>query len=294
MELVVEHPSPISAGELVACERVQGTDFGCVWHRHPEFEITWVRAGGSHRWVGDRVTPLSGNDLVLLGPNLPHDFRNEPVPGRPLCEVDALVVQFPENLLGPGWMASMEPVRALLLKARVGLSVSGRTRQQALLWLQRMPETRGLRRVILLLELLDLFSQSTELEPIASPGFDPAATPPCSDRLEGVLRHMERHLSEPLYVEELARQAGLSQSAFTRLFQKATLRTVPRYLNEIRIAHACRLLAETDKTVGEIAAACGYPSAPYFQRQFQRLHGCSPVGYRSRVRSGQAQSGGGR
>jgi AraC-like DNA-binding protein len=287
MELVVEHASPISAGELVACEQVQGPDFGCVWHRHPEFEITWVRKGGSHRWVGDRVTPLVKNDLVLLGPNLPHDFRNEPLPGRTRCAVDALVVQFPENLFGPGWIASMEPVRALLLKARVGLAVSGRTRQQALLRLERIPLVRGLRRVIVLLELLDIFSRSTELDPIASPGFDPAATPPSSDRLEGVLRHMESHLSEPLYVEDLARRAGLSQSAFTRLFQKATLRTVPRYLNEIRIAHACRLLAGTDKTVSEIAAACGYPSAPYFQRQFQTLHGCSPLAYRTRVRSGR-------
>jgi AraC-like DNA-binding protein len=291
MELVVEHLSPLAAQELVACERIHGSDFGCVWHRHPEFEITWVRTGGSHRWVGDRITPLPHNDLVLLGPNLPHDFRNEPTSGKPRRPVDALVVQFPEKLLGSNWTASMEPVRDLFLRAVLGLAISGHTRRKVLRRMDRIARTHGITRLILLLEILEILAHSTELSSIASPGFDPAAAPRIPDRLGPVLRHIESHLADPLYVEDLAHLAGLSQSAFTRLFQRATLRTIPQYLNETRIARACRLLAETDQTVSEIADSCGYPSAPYFQRQFQRLHRCSPLAYRTQVRSGQDSVG---
>lgn len=291
MELVVERLSPLAAGELVACEQVRGRDFGCVWHHHPQIELTWVRSGGSHRWVGDRISPLRPGDLVLLGSNLPHDFRNEPVPGRRRTRVDALVVQFAPDLLGPDWPASLEPLRDLFLRARLGLEVTGRTRARAVRLLERMPRTHGVPRLILLLELLDLFSRARDLKPIASPGFDPAAAPRVTDRLSDVLEHIDRNLAQPLYVADLARQAGLSTSAFTRLFQRATLRTVPRYLNELRIARACRFLAGTDKTVGQIADACGYPSAPYFQRQFQKLQACSPLTYRTRVRSGAAPAG---
>ena len=79
---------------------------------------------------------------------------------------------------------------------------------------------------------------------------------------------------------------GLGESAFSRLFKKGTGRTVPQYLNEVRTARACRLLAETDQTVNEIARTCGYPSPAHFQRQFVKLQRRSPLAYRRLVRRG--------
>ena len=80
---------------------------------------------------------------------------------------------------------------------------------------------------------------------------------------------------------------GLGESGFSRLFKKGTGRTVPQYLNEVRIARACRLLAETDQTVYQIASACGYPSLANFQRQFTKCQGRAPLAYRGAVRRGQ-------
>jgi AraC-like DNA-binding protein len=290
MELVIERLSPLAAQEPIACERIRGPDFGCVWHRHPQYEIALVRSGGSHRWVGDRITALTPGDLVLLGPNLPHDYRNDPKTGaaRRARPVDALIVQFSPQLFGSGWLepASMECLQQLFLRSKIGLRVRGRSRRQAEALLLKMPRKSGVPRMILLLQVLQLLSTSKELEPIASTGFDPAAAPRVSDRLASVMAHIEGNLSRPLYVDALARRAGLSQSAFTRLFKRATLRTVPRYINELRIARACRILAESDDTVSQIADVCGYPSGPYFQRQFRKLQKCSPLEYRHQVRSG--------
>jgi len=55
-------------------------------------------------------------------------------------------------------------------------------------------------------------------------------------------------------------------------------------VNELRIARACRLLAETDETVRQIAAACGYPTPAHFQRRFQRHQKRPPLDYRAEVR----------
>jgi AraC-like DNA-binding protein len=85
-------------------------------------------------------------------------------------------------------------------------------------------------------------------------------------------------------VPELAALAGLSESAFSRLFKKCTGRSVPQYLNELRIARAARLLAETDESVKQIAHQCGYPTAAYFHRQFQRHQDLPPLAYREAIR----------
>ena len=66
-------------------------------------------------------------------------------------------------------------------------------------------------------------------------------------------------------------------------FKKSTGRTVPQYVNELRIARACLLLAETDLTVSQIAMDCGFVSPAHFQRQFREHQHCVPLAYRSRI-----------
>lgn len=287
MHLVVEKPSPLAATELVACEVVRGDDFGCVWHHHPECEITLVLRGGTERMVGDKLTRLRPGDLTLLGPDLPHDYRNEhPATGR-RPRVEAIVVQFMPDLLGERWLqhASMQPVHQLFHRSRLGLEIRGTTRRRTVLKMKQLARAAGLRRVVLLLEILEDLAKSKDLVEIASPGFHAPARNGSSDRIAPIIAHIEAHLATTIHVRELATMAGLSESAFSRLFKKCTGRSVPQYLNELRIGRACRLLTETDDTVARIASDCGYPSPANFQRQFQRHQHRSPLVYRAAVRA---------
>jgi AraC-like DNA-binding protein len=286
MKLVVEKPSPLAVTELVACEVVRGRDFGCVWHHHPECEITLVLRGGTERFVGDRLAPLVAGDLVVLGSDVPHDWRNQPVGGKRAARVEAIVVQFMPHLLGEDWLkrASMQPLRRLFERSRRGLHVTGHTRDAAERILRRIVKAHGVRRVILLLELLELLAASRQLKEISSEGFQAEPTAQSSDRIGRACAHIESHLAGSIYVSELARMAGLSGSGFSRLFKKCTGRTVPQYVNELRIAHAGRLLAETDQTVNQISLACGFVSPAHFQRQFQRHQKRPPLDYRAAVR----------
>ena len=286
MKPIVEKQPPHVTTELVGCEVFRGPDFACVWHQHPEVEITLVRRGGTQRMVGDRISPLQPGDLVVIGPDLPHDYRNEAIPGRKRPHVEAVVVQFLPNILGDDWLKSpsVGMVRRLFERARFGLEVSGRTRQRASRQVQNMVRTTGLRRVALLLELLEELANSKELREIASPGFEHRTGGAGADRIGRVCEHIEEHLGKPLYTAELARLTNLSESAFSRLFKKSTGRTVPRYINELRVARACRLLVETQRTVNQIARDCGYVSLANFQHQFQSLEGRSPQEYRRAVR----------
>jgi len=287
MKPIAEKSSLLSATDLVECNLVRGLEFGDVWHFHPACEITLVRRGGSERWIGDSLERLTPGDLVFLGPELPHDYRNTPLPNRRPQQVEAVVTHFMPHLLGGEWrtLATLEPLRRLFERARRGLRVGGCTRDRAEAILLQMVRAHGLRRLILLFELLDLLSRSKQLTEISSEGFLVEPGTCSSDRIGVVCAHIEQHLTSTIRVPELARMIGLSESAFSRLFKKYTNSTVPQYINRFRIAHACRLLAETDMTVTEIIRTCGYPSAAHFQRQFKKLHHRSPQAYRLSLRS---------
>jgi len=54
-------------------------------------------------------------------------------------------------------------------------------------------------------------------------------------------------------------------------------------LNQLRIGRACRLLAESELSVTEIALACGFANLSNFNRQFARLKQTTPREYRRRL-----------
>lgn len=285
MKPVIERLTPSAEAEIVAVERVRGSDFGCQWHFHPELELTYVAKGGTHRWIGDKITPLREHDLVLIGSNLPHDYRNDLTDDAALTDVDALVVQFHPGFLGQAWLerSGMELINRLLKQAAHGLQITGKTRDDVVSCMKSLENSHGVRRLITLLEILDILSTSSDLETIASPGFEPAIQQADSERMSKIVSYIQKHMADTLYLGDVAKHAGMTEVSFSRYFRSRTGKTFPAYLNELRIARICRQLAESDATISEIALGCGYESFANFERQFHRLHGCSPKEYRARA-----------
>lgn len=272
---------------MIANSRVQGSNFGCQWHFHPEMELTLVLQGGTQRWVGDKITALKPGDLTFLGADLPHDFRNDAVPGSTPKDVDAVNIHFHPDFLGHDWLnwPDMVNIQTLFKEAKHGLEVSGATRDRVAERMINMLETSGTSRLILLLELLNDLSTSEELTRIASPGYFTELHSSDKDRMGMISSFIHEHMCEPLYVKDVAKHVSMSEGAFSRYFRNLTRKTFPAYLNELRIARVCRLLAETDATVTEIALSCGFDSMANFETQFHRHQQCSPKIYRQRALS---------
>lgn len=104
-------------------------------------------------------------------------------------------------------------------------------------------------------------------------------------RLARVIDYMTLHFAEPLHLDRLAREAGISKFHFAHLFRERTGLTPHRYLVQLRMDAARSLLTSTDRTVSEIAASCGYDSPAHFGAAFQRRYKQSPGSYRARQRS---------
>lgn len=109
-----------------------------------------------------------------------------------------------------------------------------------------------------------------------------------------ILRDIERQrrFANPGFSFSLtAQEIGLSNSSFTRAFQKYTGKLPMDYLVELRTNYAKELLAETDQSVVEIAEAVGYYSVSSFSKRFKSTTGLTPKEYRQRFGKNSADNG---
>lgn len=112
----------------------------------------------------------------------------------------------------------------------------------------------------------------------AEPGWLTAAMDPV---LSPVLTAIHRSPERDWSVEELARLAALSRSAFAARFTALLGQPPGTYVLRQRLEHAAHLLRSTTEPVGRIAAIVGYESEAAFSRAFARSHGQSPRAWRT-------------
>jgi AraC-like DNA-binding protein len=103
-----------------------------------------------------------------------------------------------------------------------------------------------------------------------------------ASRLGRAFEHIQRHYGEKLALERVAKLVALSRPQFTKLFKEASGMTFVEYVLKVRLAHAARLLRETDGRIAEIAMQVGFEDPSYFDRRFRRQFGETPLRFRTR------------
>jgi AraC-like DNA-binding protein len=86
---------------------------------------------------------------------------------------------------------------------------------------------------------------------------------------------------EPLGVDDLAAEAGLSRAHFSREFRRAFGESPHAYLLTRRLERAAALLRTTDRSVADVCLSVGLQSIGSFTTSFSRTYGCSPTAYRA-------------
>ena len=110
------------------------------------------------------------------------------------------------------------------------------------------------------------------------------------DRLRPALALIHAQPSRPWSLQDLARAASMSRTAFTERFREVA-GTPPRaYLNNWRMLVAQRELRSGDTRIGSLAFDLGYSSESAFSTAFKRSVGESPLQYRTRMRTASASN----
>lgn len=253
------------------------------WHYHPEYEIHLVVATSGRFYIGDHIGRFEPGQLVVTGPNLPQNWISEIEPGE-VVPTRSLVIQFPENFIESciAGMAEMEAVAPLLKRSHRGLLFDKATSDVVRPLMERAIEARGLARLSLFYQILDVLANATEPEVLASLSYELDLSNINESGINRAIAYLRENLTDDIDEGALAEMVGQSASTFSRAFKRHTGTTLVRYKNQLRIDLAClALLTRPEIKVAEICYETGFSNLSNFNRHFQKLKGMSPSQFRA-------------
>jgi AraC-like DNA-binding protein len=253
------------------------------WHFHPEYEIHHVVATKGQYFVGDFIGEFEPGNLVLTGPNLPHNWISS-IPAGTCVPLRGRVVQFTEGFLSDATKTfpEFEACAPMLELSRRGALFSTLTAAKVGPLLEKLVNARGLRRLELFMGILGHLSSADEMRSLASTRYTPDPSGFMSNGVNQALLYINSHLTEPFTEADLADLTGQSSSAFSRSFRRHTGMALVQYVNRLRINFACHLLmSKPDLSITDICFASGFNNISNFNRQFLAQKSMAPSRFRT-------------
>lgn len=93
-------------------------------------------------------------------------------------------------------------------------------------------------------------------------------------------KYIRRNFSQKLSIERICEHFLCSKSTLMNTFRNTYGTTINRYLNEVRLEQAVKLILQSGKTIGEISEECGFSDQNYFSKVFFKEYGITPTKYR--------------
>jgi len=254
------------------------------WHYHPQFELLYISQSFGIRFVGDSVSQFSPGELVLVGPNLPHLWRNDPSYYKEGDEnrVKTIVIKFSRNFVGEGTFNNPEflNIGQMLDESKFGISfgsiISRKLHNDLIGIIDLSPAEQSIKLLTILLSL----SQSEDKYVLSSTDMRQYTTDN-SQRIDDILKFISDNYSNDIGLDDVAEVACMTTNSFCRFFKRMTNKSYTQFLNEVRIRNAARLLVQEDNlSVSEVADIVGYTSITNFNRQFKQILNKTPRDYR--------------
>lgn len=247
-------------------------------HYHPEYEINLVLNTSGQRIVGDSIEAFEGIDLAMIGPNIGHAWRGDLVEGN-----HVITIQFSEQLVDMALIDKklFKHIKQLLVDAKMGLKFSKEAQLKMKDMIVGLTHMQGFQTVLAFFSLLNEMAVSDRYY-LVSNHYDSSGTLQTtkSRRIAKVCDYMEKNFHSDISLSDVASLVGMSDSAFSHFFKSKTNMTFIDYLNDMRIAHACQLLLETQQTVYEVCYSSGFNNISNFIRMFKKRKNMTPNAYR--------------
>jgi AraC-like DNA-binding protein len=280
------HKLPLAGNTSFLYSQWDCNYFNKPWHFHEEYELVWIRKSEGTKFIGDHISYFREGDLFLIGSNIPHLFRNnedyyDVAKG---LQASSIFIHFTEGSFGPGFfdLPELKSVKLLLEQSAYGLQINGHTRDMITASLEAMQEQSSPRRLISLVDILVLLSESKDMQALLAHPFTQKhpATDRDTSRIQKVLEYVMQNFQHDLYMPEMAALLNMSEASFSRYFRQNTQKTFSCYVTEVRISNACRLLLQGEENISQIAYLCGFENISNFYRHFKKITGRVPKEYR--------------
>lgn len=271
---------PITQDDLFVILNHPNAKFDYPIHCHPEYEINLVMKTAGTRVVGDYEEAFDDLDIVMTGPFVPHVWKSELVTNH------VITIQFSSDLLSFQMINKrlFMPIRQLLVDSTQGLQFYGSEAEMIRDEIMELTRIQGFQTATKFLNLLNFMATAPRRKLVSNMyESENLVNSSKSRRITKACKYIEENISQKISLAEVAALVNMSESAFSHFFKKKTGISFITYVNNLRVAKACDLLASTSLSASEICYDCGFNNKSNFIRIFTKRKNMTPIEYRNHI-----------
>lgn len=252
------------------------------WHFHPELELVYVNKGKGKRHIGSHLSYFNNSQLILIGSNLPHNGFTD----RLTANGKETLIQFKPDIFGDSFLGlpEMEPINRLFDRAKKGILYKPATKILAGPKIEALAGKDNFGRLVGLLEILQDLAKAEDYELLNADGFAIETETQDNSKIDAIFQYVNGHFKDNISLEEIANVANMTIPGFCRYFKKATGKTFTQMVNQYRIVHATKLLAESESSITDICYECGFNNFSHFNKRFKEFTGKTALQYRKEMK----------
>ena len=284
-----------------------------LWHYHSQYELILITKSSGIRFVGDNVSKFLPGDLVLVGPNLPHLWRNDPSyytgvntdeydDGIDLTTLDTIqdeigedgddhsvktiIIKFERDFLGADFFNTPEfqRIEELLEDSKKGMYFYSHKNEALVDKIVNLTSLGGAVSILSFLDILHELSLSEDRKTLSSTDMT-GVFEDKKNRQDSIIKYISDNYSDDISLDTISSVACMTPNSFCRYFKNLTNKPFSTFLNEVRIQNAVRLISLNNDNIKNISYDVGYKSVTNFNRQFKKVVLMTPMQYKQSLKS---------
>lgn len=255
-----------------------------VWHHHPEIELVYVNKGSGKRQIGSHISYFTDGDLILIGSHLPHCGFTDKDTGNK----KETVIHLKPDFLGNDFFSlpEMKSIHLLLDQAAAGIVFYNEVKEKIGAKIEAMKDQDPFTRLLSMLQVLQALANSNanDFRILNAKGFALETQMQDNDRINMIFNFVKDHFQEQIALDEIAMLSSMTVPSFCRYFKKITNKTFTQFVNEYRLVHASKLLAEKPMSISDVCFESGFNNFSHFNKSFKAFTGKSASQYRQEIK----------
>ncbi|MBX2807470.1 MAG: AraC family transcriptional regulator [Cellvibrionaceae bacterium] len=256
------------------------------WHCHNEYEVHLITSTTGKVFVGDHVGRFAPGHIMLIGPNLPHNWISDEDSLTPQAEqVRDKVIKFSQSTFEALYniLPELKDIAELLTAAAYGVEFSNNKLAHYSALFDAVRDASGLRRLIVFFELLQALISDAQQRQLSSREFGDKSLVHTIDLVNKAVVYITANYTRALSLSEVADHVGMtSSSAFSRFFHRSTGTKYSEFIKKLRVGKACEQLEKSGDQITQICFDVGFANVANFNRHFLAVTGMTPREYRER------------
>lgn len=263
-------------------------DFNGIKHSHCFIELIYVVSGSATHTVENTSYTVKKGNVVMIDYKVPHSFTFDPLSDDGFVTYDLL---FTPDLFNLATLNSNEffsltssyLFSSIFTEFRVESTsqnlIKTNSREFRNLFEKIYEEyssgekgSQSIIRAYLIELIIKIFREIDKQQP--------AFTETHEELVQKAIEYLQNNYQSPISLDEVVSGIFLSKNYFRQIFKKTTGVSISSYIQELRIAEACRLLEATVDSSAEIAYKCGFNDTKFFYQTFKNVIGMTPAEYR--------------